>query len=286
MKILLSLALAALLACPSSLSAQNALLWKVEGNGAKPSYLFGTMHLIPEDSFFLPEGLEQALKKSKRLVLELPLDGGGASGMIAALSAMFLPPSQPLKSLYDTADYERIERFLLDSLPTPPAMYQRTKPIFLSQQLSAYCLSGPSESYELYLSKAFRAAKKPVEGLETMQQQMKLLDAVPLEEQAEMLLDMVADPQQMCRQLDTLYALYRRQDLGGILVYSNSANEFGDYSGELLGKRNAAWIEPIERMLRAEPVLVAVGAAHLPGPEGVIELLRSRGFRVSPVLSQ
>lgn len=285
MKIFVQMALAMLMACPSALQAQNALLWKIEGNGAKPSYLLGTVHLIPEDSFFLPAGLEKAMKKSKRLVLELPLDGGGVSSMIAAMSAMFLPPDQPLKSLYAAEDYQRIERFLLDSLPTPPAMYQRTKPIFLAQQLSPYCISGPSESYELYLSKAFRAAKKPVEGLETIQQQMKLLNGVPLEAQAETLLDMVADPQKMCRQLDTLYALYRRQALGDLLAYSKSADEFGEYSDELLDKRNATWIEPIERLVRAEPVLVAVGAAHLPGPGGVIELLRGRGFRVSPVLS-
>lgn len=257
-------------------SSENALLWEISGNGLKQtSYLYGTIHIIPKDSFFILPDVEAAMASSSRLVLEVALDG---SAMVASvLGMMMVRPS--LADLLGTEDYTYLKHFMQDSLSTPLPMFQMIKPIFIAQHISSnYCSVEESASYELYFMEAFQEQKKPLSGLETAQEQMKYLDAISLEEQAQNLMETVRNPRLACEQYEEMVHLYRTQNLRLLAEFTQEDPEMGKHLDKLLDERNQKWISQIEALAAKEAVFIAVGAGHLPGPNGVIALLRKQGY--------
>jgi uncharacterized protein YbaP (TraB family) len=184
---------------------ENSLLWEISGKGVKKtSYLYGTIHLIPQDSFFLPPQMESMLEKADQLVLEIPLDFDLGS-MMGSMMKMMLPGGTSLSDLMDSTEYELVQTYVNDSLGMPFVLMQRLKPIFLAQQVgSSGCGWGEptaQTSYEMYLAEQFKQAEKPMVGLETIDDQMSYLDQIPLEEQARSLVEAVKHPDAGCDEL-------------------------------------------------------------------------------------
>ena len=267
-------------------SATNSLLWRIQPPQADlpASFLYGTIHIIPRDSFFLPSGLETAMETAEHLVMELPLDMDMGSLMQSARS-MLMPPGQRLQDLLSAEDYAYLQAYMRDSVATPIPFYQMLKPIFTLQQLSTgVCDPGGAwESYELFFSKRFGEMGKPVSGLETIAEQLAVLDSIPLADQAQSLMETVRAPRAGCEALQALIRHYRSQDLSALMRLTESDESFGSQREVLLDSRNRRWIARIEAILaEGKPVLIAVGAGHLAGPEGVIHLLRQAGYTVVP----
>ncbi len=143
-------------------------------------------------------------------------------------------------------------------------------------------------SIEQELAKISTAQNEQTLGLESVADQMAALDAIPYKEQMEQLVKSVknnlADDKS---ELQRMLALYIAEDLNGLLKFmresENSVNS--QYENELLVKRNVDWIPKISAAVKT-PTFFAVGAAHLPGESGVINLLRKQGFKVEAVLNQ
>lgn len=259
----------------------NSLLWEISGHGLKKSsYLYGTIHIIPKDSFFITPEVEQTMQKSSRLVLEVALDGSAI--MASAMGMMMIKPT--LSDLLTEDDYDYLRTFMKDSLSTPLPMFQMIKPIFIAQHIaSSYCMTEDVSSYEMYFMEEFQKMDKPLSGLETASEQMKYLDAITLEEQAENLMQTVRNPRESCEQYHDMVRLYRSQDLTSLAKLTQEDAELGDHLDKLLDERNQNWISKIEEMTAKESVFIAVGAGHLPGENGVIALLRAQGYTVSPL---
>jgi uncharacterized protein YbaP (TraB family) len=262
----------------------KSLFWEIKRDDLKtPSYLYGTIHIIPKDSFFLTPAVEEKLASTQQLVLEIPLDLN-ITTMLSSAMGMMMPSGKSLKSLYSDDDYQRISSFMKDSLSTPLPFYQMFKPIFISQHISSnYCNTSAQESYEMYFSQLFKKAKKPISGLETIEAQMKYLDEMTLEEQAQGLLQTIENPGEACSQYAEMVSVYRQQDLNKLMEMMGESEEVGDHLDKLLDERNQNWISQIEALVAKESVFIAVGAGHLPGPKGVIELLRKQGYQVNPL---
>jgi uncharacterized protein len=266
---------------PAIAPVENALLWEISGkNLQQPSYLYGTIHLIPQDSFFILPEVEQAMAASSRLVLEVALDGSAI--FASALGMMMVRPS--LSDLLAPEDYAYLKHFMQDSLSTPLPMFQMIKPLFIAQHISSnYCAVQESTSYEMYFMEVFQKMQKPLSGLETAKEQMKYLDAISLEEQAQNLMETVRNPRLACDQFNEMVRMYRAQDLAMLAAYTQEDPEMGQHLDQLLDARNMNWISPIEEMAARESVFIAVGAGHLPGPNGVISLLRKQGYLLKPL---
>jgi len=269
--------------------AARSLLWKIEtpGQDWPASYLYGTIHIIPKDSFFLPPGLESAMAEAEQLVMELPLEAD-MGAMLQSAKSMLLPAGTKLKDLLTEEDYAYLQQFMRDSVQTPVPFYQMIKPIFTLQQLSSnLCHEGEAfESYELYFAKRFEEMEKPVSGLETMAEQLAILDSIPLADQAQSLMETVRAPREGCEELSRLIHLYRQQDLEGLMALTTEDPSLGDQRETLLDSRNRRWIARIDTILAGgASTLIAVGAGHLAGPEGVIQLLQDAGYTLSPVLA-
>ncbi|MDX2286316.1 MAG: TraB/GumN family protein [Bacteroidia bacterium] len=263
----------------------SSLLWEIKGKGVKGvSYLYGTIHAIPADSFFVLPGLQAAAARADRLVLEVPMDLSLQS-VIASAQGMMMPGNTRLRDLYPPDVYEEVDAFLSrGGSPLPGAASERMKPILLAEQASrGSCLGADQQSYEIYLNELFRKQEKPVSGLETVGQQLAFLDAIPLDRQAAYLLESIREGDAGCAEYGQLVSRYRRQDLDALSELSESAPGFSDYTEILLYSRNRAWIPKLRDWMQRERLLIAVGAGHLPGPSGVIELLREAGYEVSAV---
>jgi len=263
-------------------SSYNHLLWEISGLDMQyPAYLYGTIHIIPNDSFFVAPIVDSVLSQSDHLVTEIVLD---SKNMMATAMSMLMPPPNSLKTLLSEEDYAYLDTFMKDSLSFPIPMYQMIKPIFLAQQVSVmYCLKDQPNSYELYFTKQFQESDKTLSGLETVEEQIQLFNDIPLEEQADELMEMIKSPSNYCSQFQDMFRLYRQRDLDALMLMIEDDPTLTDRTGSLLVDRNRRWIEPLEKLLGKEKVFIAVGAAHLPGKDGVITLLRNHGYVLKPL---
>jgi uncharacterized protein YbaP (TraB family) len=190
-----------------------------------------------------------------------------------------------LEGLFSPAQYRTLARKLDKKFGIPVEMFSFTKPILLQQSLMIRKMAGGEfKSYEKEFQTLAGSRSIPLAGLETLEDQISALSAMPLEKQAEALLKSVKRPKSSDKALAKMIKLYRSQDIEAMLKgVSDRKSEFSDYEDALLKNRNQKWIAPMRSMMAEGPVFFAVGAAHLGGPNGVIALLRAEGFTVKPL---
>lgn len=262
----------------------NTLLWEISGKGIKsPSYLFGTFHLLCKDQLHLSESLKKALENSRELYLEMDMDD--PSILLGAMTLMNMSKGEKLADLYSPAEYERVERFFKDSLHSSLALFQQMKPAFLEAML--YPKMMPCKTItgvEEELMKLAKAGKKEIQGLETMAFQASVFDSIPYTEQAKELLKTIDSINSYKKYFDTMTRIYGQQQLKEIEnMFSKS--EFGMQENQdiLLNNRNKNWVAQLKTIMKKEAVFIAVGAGHLVGEKGVIELLRKEGYTMRPI---
>lgn len=262
----------------------SSLLWEISGNGLKkPSYLFGTIHVIAEQDFFFPKYMEKALKKSKKLIMEVDLTD--VMGQINVMQLAMLDSGKTLADLYSKEDYAFIRQIAFDSLQMNIEQFKFMKPIFVQQQLfSQNIMSGGMKSYELHLLSLAIKFRKKTQGLETADEQLRILDSIPLSAQAAMLHEGLKNINLQRKQLANMVQMYKSQNVEGMYQMLEEGEELGAHADALLANRNRKWIPLIENEIKNQPVFIAVGAGHLGGPEGVIQLLKQRGFVLRPVI--
>jgi uncharacterized protein len=262
---------------------ENSLLWEISGRGlAKPSYLFGTIHLICPTDFSLSDSLKSTLSRTRQVALEMDMDDPGM--MAGMMKAMNMTADNELKKLVTSQEYERLDRFFKDSVHVGLAMFERAKPFVLMGPLFNTVLDCQPQSYEMALVELAGKQKSEVIGIETLEEQMAIFDTIPYKDQAKMLLNLIDSLPSARKEFKTLIALYKAQNING-LYGMTLKSEFGMEGNEevMLFARNRKWIPRIRRIASAKPTFFAVGAAHLGGEKGVIALLRKEGFVVRAV---
>ena len=262
--------------------ANSSLLWKIEKNGnPHVSYLFGTIHMIPANQYFVPTGLKDALKVSEALVLEMDIDIPLREQM-ELMATMVYPTGKSLQDFVEPADFELFKTYCLQNLQISESKFQRyirLKPTALSAVLLKEAL-GKTKAFEKELSKMAKKHKQPIIGLETLKEQASFLDSIEVDAEKEFVKDTT-----MLTSYYAMVELYKQQDLNGLYkMMINSEAENESFERILLISRNLNWIEKLDDMLLQQNLFVAVGAGHLPSENGLIELLRQKGFTVSPVI--
>jgi uncharacterized protein YbaP (TraB family) len=263
--------------------AENSLLWEISGRGlAKPSYLFGTIHLICPTDFSLSDSLKSTLSRTQQVALEMDMDDPGM--MAGMMKTMNMTAGNELKKLVTQQEYERLDRFFKDSVHVGLAMFERAKPFVLMGPLFNTVLDCQPQSYEMALVELADKQKTEVIGIETLEEQMAIFDTIPYKDQAKMLLNLIDSLPSARKEFKTLIALYKAQNINQ-LYGMTLKSEFGMEGNEevMLFARNRKWIPRIRRIASAKPTFFAVGAAHLGGEKGVIALLRKEGYQVRAV---
>lgn len=262
----------------------NTLLWEVSGNGlSKPSFLFGTFHLLCKQDIHFSDQLKKAVNFSDEIYMELDMDD--PSTMLSAMLYMNMRNDTTLADLYTPAEYERLKNYFSDTLKMPLALLQKAKPYFLVALLYPRMMNCSSPAgVEEELMKLAKEDKKEIQGLETMQFQASVFDSIPYQWQAKELLKNIDSFSVNKKEFDTMLDFYKNQNLDSIKAMLGKSEFSSDkYDDLLLNNRNKKWVQKLDTIMKKESVFVAVGAGHLVGEQGLISLLQKQGYMVKPL---
>ena len=284
----LIVSLVALSAFAQSDKENNTLLWKISGNGIeKPSYLFGTVHMICKEDAYLSNNLIAAIEKTDRVYLELDMDN--LFEMVGAMMKMKMNNDTTLADLLTPDQYQRTKQYFekKNSL-LPFSVLETYKPLVASSLLmesSADCDQQVAME-QLVMEEAKKNGKR-IDGLETMAYQMSIFDSIPYKVQAQELFKSISSDDKESdggKEYKELINAYKDQDLKKLgEMISKSDQGVMQYEDLLLNNRNRNWVIKLKTLLKDKALVIAVGAGHLPGEKGLIELLRKEGYTVSPV---
>lgn len=266
----------------------NTLLWKISGNGLeKPSYLFGTIHMLCEDDAVLSDNMKKVIRDCDEVYFEVDMDN--LFEMFGAMGKMKMLGDTTLSDLLSAEDYEKVkDYFESKGSMLPFSMLETFKPILAASTLEQKSL--PCENTAMMEQVIMGVAKennKKISGLETMAYQTGVLDSIPYKLQAEQLLNYInssGKTNDENKQLQEMFKAYKEQDLGlleKLMVESDPG--MAGFTDIMLYHRNQNWVTKLKKILPEKSLLIAVGAGHLPGEKGVISLLRKEGYSVTPV---
>lgn len=260
----------------------NSLLYEISGNGlTQPSYLFGTIHMICKEDFFLPETVQQRFINAKHVYLELDMDD--AAMQMKLMKVAMLPKGETLQKLFG-ADYQLVDSFFKRSGPYRLAMFNQFKPMMVMSLMYMQMLPcETSESYETSFVTLAKQHKKDIRGLETVEEQMQVFDNIPDSLEVANIVKMVKEYEEQKKQFAEMVALYKEQNIDRLFAFVSKSPDLMNAEEDLLTKRNSNWIPVMEKSMKDGGSFFAVGAAHLGGTIGLIHLLQQAGYTVRPV---
>ncbi|MFX1708147.1 TraB/GumN family protein [Chitinophaga sp. CC14] len=259
----------------------KSLLWEISGNGlAKPSYLYGTIHMICENDFKVTEKTKQALSKSAQLVIEANILDPNINTIMAKAMASDVPLSKKLSP----ADYHDVDSILKKKCGVPLAPfenYQLAATISLLAMKSFPCQE--LKSYETTFIQTMQADKKHIGYLEGLEEQVGYLLKSYTDKQ---IVEQVKAFDSTSMNINQLVAAYKAEDLAGMYNLMTTPDQMDENTIHwMLEVRNKNWIDKMPVMMQQESTFFAVGGAHIAGPVGLIKLLREKGYTVTPILN-
>lgn len=278
-----------------ALSAQAQLLWKVSGNRlGRPSYILGTYHFAPGSMIDKIPGMEQAIEGCDIVIGELDKENMiGSKVQALAAQAMMAPADSTLDKLFSPQDYAIIEKVFnkyFSNMGVKLRQMNMLKPMAISTQMQAmqaikyFPNFNANDLIDVAVQARANDEGRPSMGLESVQEQIDLLFNGPLTEQAQGLLEACKQDEFFQAQSVALADAYMAQDLNKLFAVMTDATK-GD-SEEimemLIYKRNRNWAQKLNVMMPECAMLVCVGAGHLPGDKGLLQLLRNMGYTVEP----
>ncbi|OQW93908.1 MAG: hypothetical protein BWK79_08650 [Beggiatoa sp. IS2] len=266
-------------------TSQKGLLWKIEKLGVEPSYLLGTIHSEDPRITQLPPIIEQHFTQARSVTLEILLNFSNA---MSSLTSLYLKSPQSLDKLIDKEDYTQIVETLREH-GMPEEAVKRLKP-WATMMLISMPKSKSGEFLDLLLYQNAQKLKKPVYGLETTKEQEQVFESLSINEQIILLKETLKYLKDMPTIFDEMHKLYLERDLTAILAFSNDYMRTDEHQvlvdkfmKRLVDDRNLRMLERMQARLKEGNAFIAVGALHLPGDKGLLKLLETRGYHVSPI---
>jgi len=263
-------------------TGNQSLLWKISGKDLKQaSYLFGTLHIICPSDYLWTPAMQKAFSASKKAVFEMDMDDPSLQSSVTA--GLMLKDGRTLKDFYTEEEYKQLTDIAAQN-QIPIQMMQGFSPFALVSflYLKAITCTVP-DSYEGNITKLALAQKKEIVGLETADEQIKVVEAMNVDTIAKAVLRIASDLDSFRATYAQMLSVYKKQDLPSLYQLIIESPDYKDDLDALLFDRNEKWAPAIAQMAQTQPVFVAVGAAHLWGDKGVIALLRRQGYTVEPV---
>lgn len=260
---------------------ENSLLWKIEGNGIQPSYLYGTIHLIGKSDFFINQPTKDAFANSEQIIMELDMDDPKMAMEMMTLAKM--DNGTTLDKLLSEEEYKLVDEALKSSLGAGVGMFNSWQPMLLSGMIATKYIEGTPESYESSFMKMATDSNKEILGLESVKDQLDAMGKISYKDQAKLLMEGIKEFDEAKEIFSKLVGHYKKQDVSAL--YEMMTEQYGgiDITASLLDERNKKWIPKIGTMAKEKSTFFAVGSGHLGGPLGVIQLLRNAGYRVTAI---
>lgn len=276
---------------PRTTQLENSIFWQVSGKDlSQPSYLFGTFHLMGARYVDSLSHVMEKFRDSKTLVGELLLDSTMTVKMMVAARLH----ETTLDKLLKPEDYQKTAAWLKElsgyDLKIFNGMNPMTIQIFLMTMLQQklFPLQGSSDvPMDLYFQQRGKKEGKKLIGLETFEVQVNaLFNQFTLQRQAEMLMEFVDEKEKAKEELMVMNKSYRNGDLGKLEELLALQTYSEQEAKVMLDDRNKKWFDQLPVIMKEQQAFVAVGALHLSGENGLINLFRNAGYTVTPLTSK
>lgn len=267
-------------------ASQTGLLWQINKPGLSPSYLFATIHSDDPRVTQLPPLVQNRLEHADTVGLELLMD---VPTIRKSANAKFISEGLTLDQVLESPLYRRVVE-ALRPYNLPESLVQRMKPWAVFSTLNLP-LPKTGEYLDLRLYRQVLELEIPPYGLETVEEQIRILDSLSFAAQVRLLTDLVAHLDELPQMFANLQELYLRRDLTALMAACEKYLEEWSQHPELtqmffkriLADRHPNMLERMLPNLQRGNTFIAVGALHLPGDTGLLKLLEARGYEVVAV---
>ncbi len=263
----------------------KTLLWSIEsssseaGANPEPSYVFGTMHVRDQRAFGFLEKVYAKIDACASFATEFNLEEMNRQ---ATANMMDLPEGQTLEDLFPPKKYQKITKVFLKATGFPLSVFARSRPFMITSLISEAVLSKDMPfSLDESLWRYAKEKEKTLLGLETYQQQIEIIQNLPIEVQIKSLVDIARNFKKFRKQLLEMTESYAEADLQKL--YQEARKNARGMRKILLYNRNVVMAEKIRDIMQEQSLCAAIGAGHLGGKRGVLRLLKGMGYRVKPV---
>lgn len=286
------------------LGAKAQLLYKISCNGLeKPSYVVGTHHLVAAAFAEKITGMHEAINNTEQVYGEVDTEKMTAPEELQKVqAAMMLPDGNTIDKVLTAEQLKKLNAFMKEMLgadlsnPMVAAQMGKMSPQALVNQFTVLLYMqkhmgefDPTSLIDGYFQQVAKKNNEPVGGLETIDFQIEtLFKSVPMERQVEQLMCLIDNREFTVNMLDKITEAYYAQDMAGIKSaidekIGNSCDSTPEEDARLIYSRNQNWVEKMPGIMAEKPTLFVVGAAHLPGEQGLITLLVNAGYTVEGV---
>ncbi len=286
----LSILSVTILSCKNKNSLNTAtsgksLLWEVSGKEMRhPSYFFGTMHLMCAEDAELTETVKTLIKNVDQIYFEVDLDN--ASELLSGILDLESKNGMTLQAALPPNDYNRVKDFFEKYQPSIPfSVLESQPPLMISSSLFELLLPCERKNgVELKIIDEAYKERKQTKGLETIAFQSSIFDSIPYEDQAKDLVRSIDSLENNRKSMNELIRVYKDQDIEKLYNLSVSEeSSTSNYMDLLLYSRNRNWVAQFPSIAKDSSTLFAVGAGHLGGEKGVLQLLKKQGYTVRAI---
>ncbi|MGE0589629.1 MAG: TraB/GumN family protein [Cyclobacteriaceae bacterium] len=266
--------------------AQNSILWEVSGNGLpNSSYLLGSLKFIGEKEYVLHKEIPEKLKSVKIFAIEDEVDHHAQHELNKALH---FPKGQSLATALSQDQYKKVVSFFTSEFKVPSKTFKKKfaslKPLALSIAMTRLSLHEGVKFYDIELLKMAKDNNLDTYSLEGIEREAQAFDAFPVEEQIKALMHSIDNFEVQKSEYKKLEAAYARGDIDKVFEYSLHPFENNEiFIEEFYFKRNQEWLPKLERMFADRQAFVTVGVSHLEGDQGLLALLKEKGYTLTPI---
>ncbi len=260
-------------------------LWRIAGE-TNSVYLLGSIHLLREQDHPLPGVIDEAYDDADVIVMEIDMDDMDPVYTQAAFNrAGVLQDGTTLRDLMGEEAFAAASEAAA-AIDIPLDMLAKSEPWLAAITVELMLLYrigfNPALGVEMTMTQRAAADGKPIEGLETIDEQLAFLDGLPIDAQREMLLQVLSEGAAMSESIGELIEAWHHGDTATLEdALLSSAVGLDELNEVLINSRNRRWAETISTWLDDEQdYLIVVGALHLVGEQGVPALLEKRGFGI------
>lgn len=259
-------------------------LWEISGNGLEqPSYMFGVLRILCPDEFFISDTIKNIFYKTAQLVVEMN-DTEKPNATFSDFEAILMK-GKTLKDLFTPEEYADIKQIYKDSLEIDLEDGFNQSFIPINNVLAAVyfmIVCRDPESFEKKFKTWARLQNKDILKLETYSQQCHQMDSVPYDLQAKAMLRLAREWNQEKALVTKLLALYKSKSFTQAEDFINAwLGGTRDFRDILIDDKNKEWLQKIKLYAAQKPTFFAIGAGHLCGNNGIVELLKKEGYTLT-----
>lgn len=295
---------AALVAVFTVAGANAQLLYKISGKDlTAPSYIIGTHHLANVGFVNKIAGVKDALTNTEQVYGEVRWDDMTNPDSLKVMqAAMMLPDGQSLKTVLSAEQYKKLDAVITQMMgvglsnPQVGAQMGKMSPAALSTQLQVLMFMqkhmgeyDPSSTFDQYFQAQAKHNNEPVGGLETLAFQTNLLyKGSDMKRQVEQLMCLLDNQEFYEQMMESMTDAFYAQDLDALKAamdkkLGGTCDSTPEELAQLIDNRNADWAKKMPAIMATKPTFFVVGAGHLPGVKGVLQLLKDAGYTVEAV---